>query len=623
MGERYLYDIKTESWQQAVPVEKTAPAVLVINVLWGAGKQERLVWCPKHSIFEKIHHLERRDSIRSVTGCQMQGMAAVLFADRRQAAAEKMESKYYVPFCWQTNLLENGGVLVEAQVLAVILTFHHSECRITLGDSHIQSGRRTLRESFHIGETAGKIRVKSKDWPDYGLDIPAVVTDSAMAYLLKGAEGHAYMPPDSMVSGYRKLRAFIIRPHDLHIEYWRDVLREEFEQIFPRECKNPFLQLCRYLGLEPTASLVSGYEKNPFAPLWALLLRQWGFKEESSWEYFYGLSTFAGLSPADFSLEKTNWGTIYIEFRFTSDYIAGMDEKSPAAQKYAEESIWEKRLKDLMDYTYWALRQIPEGKVAKYGLFYLASRPWTEEIKEELEMAQVLLPTEYLTKEEQQLSPIARHHLLGFNQHWHGGHWQAEHELTMQELNAIRALRWEHFDQKMAEEEAEEEQEVEEVTGTDVVEESSREGMMRIGRIIGAYDKMLHGRTVFAKDYPQPSMLGRDMSLLRQFEPAVVYASSKGGYELLQKMPRYEETSEILPLMHDSRKLRLMAYTRFLYDCGFLNRDYAEKLVGKPVPRRTFVRDLGILRQACPDKKLVYRAKEKCYVWEVEQGGTP
>jgi hypothetical protein len=88
-------------------------------------------------------------------------------------------------------------------------------------------------------------------------------------------------------------------------------------------------------------------------------------------------------------------------------------------------------------------------------------------------------------------------------------------------------------------------------------------------------------------------------------------------------MPRYEETSEILPLMHDSRKLRLMAYTRFLYDCGFLNRDYAEKLVGKPVPRRTFVRDLGILRQACPDKKLVYRAKEKCYVWEVEQGGTP
>jgi hypothetical protein len=39
MGERYLYDIKTESWQQAVPVEKTAPAVLVINVLWGEGKR--------------------------------------------------------------------------------------------------------------------------------------------------------------------------------------------------------------------------------------------------------------------------------------------------------------------------------------------------------------------------------------------------------------------------------------------------------------------------------------------------------------------------------------------------------------------------------------------------------
>ena len=509
------------------------------------------------------------------------------------------------------------------QNVPVVLVFNSREQIVTLGDTDIQSCKRMLRENFRIGETAGKIRVRSKDWPDYGLDIPAVVTEKAMAHLLRDAAGHAYMPPDSLTSGYRKLRAFITRPHDLHIEYWREILREDFEKIFPRDCKNPFLQLCKFLMLEPTASLVAGYEKNPFAPLWALLLRQWGFKEEASWENFYELSAFAGLSPANFSLEKTTWGKVYVHFHFTHDDISVMGEDGPAAQKYAEEKVLEKRLNYLMDYVYWALKHIPEGKVAKYGLFYLASRPWTEEIKEELEMAQVLLPTEYLTKEEQQLSPIARHHLLGFNQHWHGGHWQAEHELTMQELNAIRALRWEHFDQKMAEEEAEEEQEVEEVTGTDVVEESSREGMMRIGRIIGAYDQMLHGRTVSVKDYPQPSMLGRDMSLLRQFEPAVVYASSKGGDELLQKMPRYEETSEILPLMHDSRKLRLMAYTRFLYDCGFLNRDYAEKLVGKPVPRRTFVRDLGILRQACPDKKLVYRAKEKCYVWEVEQGGTP
>ena len=509
------------------------------------------------------------------------------------------------------------------QNVPVVLVFNSREQIVTLGDTDIQSCKRMLRENFRIGETAGKIRVRSKDWPDYGLDIPAVVTEKAMAHLLRDAAGHAYMPPDSLTSGYRKLRAFITRPHDLHIEYWREILREDFEKIFPRDCKNPFLQLCKFLMLEPTASLVAGYEKNPFAPLWALLLRQWGFKEEASWENFYELSAFAGLSPANFSLEKTTWGKVYVHFHFTHDDISVMGEDGPAAQKYAEEKVLEKRLNYLMDYVYWALKHIPEGKVAKYGLFYLASRPWTEKIQQELEMFKVLLPTEYLTKTEQQLSATVTHHLLGFNQHWHGGHWQAEHELTMRELRAICDLQWERIIQRINEEDTEEDEYIEDVTETETAEESPRTGIMRIVRIIGAYDQMLHGRTVFAKDYLQTSMLGRDMSLLRKFEPEVVYVSNKGGYKLLQSMPHYEQYSEILPLVNNSRKLRLMAYTRFLYDCGFLSREYAERITGKPVSRRTFVRDLSILRQACPHKKLVYQTKEKCYVWEEEQGGNP
>ncbi len=609
MGEHYLYDMKTEKWQQAASVDQNVPVVLVLKVFQGE-KWQKLVWCPEHGMFEKIHHLERRDSIRSITGCRMQGMVAVLAVD-----SDSME-EYYVPFCWMVNPLEDGSVSVQAQVVMLMLTFNSREHIVMLEDTDIQSCKRSLRENFRIGETAGKIRVRSKDWLDYGLDIPAVVTEKAMAHLLRGANGHAYMPPDSLTSGYRKLRAFITRPNDTHIEYWRDILREDFEKIFPCECKNPFLQLCKFLVLEPTASLVTGYEKNPFAPFWALLLRQWGFKEESSWENFYELSAFAGLSPANFSLEKTAWGKVYVHFHFTHDDISLMGEDGPVAQKNAEEKVLEKRLNYLMDYVYWALKHIPEGKVAKYGLFYLASRPWTEKIQQELEMFKVLLPTEYLTKTEQQLSATVTHHLLGFNQHWHGGHWQAEHELTMRELRAIRDLQRERIIQRIDEED-------EDVTEPEIPEESTGAGIMRIVRIIGAYDQMLHGRMVFAKDYPQVSMLGRDISLLRKFEPKVIYVSNKGGYELLQSMPHYEQYSEILPLVNNSRKLRLMAYTRFLYDCGFLSREYAERITGKPVSRRTFVRDLSILRQACPHKKLVYQTKEKRYVWEEEQGGNP
>ena len=104
MGEHYLYDMKTEKWQQAASVDQNVPVVLVLKVFQGE-KWQKLVWCPEHGTFEKIHHLERRDSIRSITGCRMQGMVAVLAADIWSDSMEDTEKKYYVPFCWLVNPL--------------------------------------------------------------------------------------------------------------------------------------------------------------------------------------------------------------------------------------------------------------------------------------------------------------------------------------------------------------------------------------------------------------------------------------------------------------------------------------------------------------------------------------
>lgn len=104
------------------------------------------------------------------------------------------------------------------------------------------------------------------------------------------------IPPDSNTRGYRKLRAFSHRPEDLHIEYWREIIGENFDKLFQKTQKNPFLALCKYLKIPATAKLTEGYEKNPFAPLWAIILRRWGFHEENI-ERFYGLEEFVGISP--------------------------------------------------------------------------------------------------------------------------------------------------------------------------------------------------------------------------------------------------------------------------------------------------------------------------------------
>ena len=147
-------------------------------------------------------------------------------------------------------------------------------------------------------------------------------------------------------------------------------------------------------------------------------------------------------------------------------------------------------------------------------------------------------------------------------------------------------------------------------------EDEGKGDLTRTLRLLAAYDSMLLGNEICCSVYPLPSMLGRDMKLLRKFEPTISYRPRDGRYEIENVMERYREETDVEPLLDQSRKTRLLAYIRFLHDCGYLSRGIADKLNGALLPRRTFVRDLSILRRAFPEKELVYHAKDKCYVWE-------
>jgi hypothetical protein len=182
-----------------------------------------------------------------------------------------------------------------------------------------------------------------------------------------------------------------------------------------------------------------------------------------------------------------------------------------------------------------------------------------------------------------------------------------EHLQTMQELANIQAL--------CEERKAREEPNCYMMSAPKRDDEDKAD-LSRTIRLIAAYDAMLRGGTVCEKDYLQPTMLGRDMQVLRKVEPTISYRPKDGKYKILDNKRKYAENTDITPLTDRSRKVRLLCYMRFLHDCGLLNREDAEKITGKRVPRRTFARDLHILRRAFPKRELIYHAKEKCYVWK-------
>ena len=213
-------------WQEQLAAANNIPAVLMVDILWGKREsayghptghcakymnpachdfsrsyfhvylRQRLVWCPEHRCFEKVHHVEREDSIRSVSGCRMQGNVACFTAHIDISYVESTPGSIHAPIGW---------------------------------------------------------------------------------ILQRNTDGSVDIPPDSNTRGYRKLRAFSHRPEDLHIEYWRKIIGENFDKLFQKTQKNPFLALCKYLKIPATAKLTEGYEKNPFAPLWAIILRRWGY----------------------------------------------------------------------------------------------------------------------------------------------------------------------------------------------------------------------------------------------------------------------------------------------------------------------------------------------------------
>lgn len=611
----YQYDYKSRAWVSAAKrygaiSAKDVPIVILGEFNFGewdyqcfhANKCQRVMWCAEHKRFEKIHHIERIDSIRSIFGCRKHGVTAFFSFN-----APPIENKLTAPFRWRVALHNDGKAKVSVDALR-FCPIHRgkNEYKDHCTENYIVYPHRiTLSEIFDIQKGDSEFCRKNKDWADYGVDIPAEVTAKVIEHLEEYAPKGYNAFSESVTDGARKLRAFVKRPMDFHIEYWRGFFSDaEFEKLFPEGQSDNLPILCHELNLAVTENLRAAYEKNPYAPLWEKLLRFLGFKDDKAISYFYELKDFAGMRAEHFRFDKSKDELILDGlkgWRKIDDlgYEFLMDTETVTAYEAHN------RFAMLRFYVAWALSESKERAFAKRGLYALATKAWSNDLREELDFLYWRFraychhacagegdnPWVEIAADVERLSVLSKHHLLGFNTEWFGWHWQIEHNRLMEEFNALGSPR------------------------ENALERKPKKKLCRLARILKIYDSILANNSplipIRESEYP-PSMFKRDMKVINAFDPSIV--KTENGQ--IEHKPRYALQGEFPPLPNDERRARLLAYRLFLEDCGYITIELAEKIVGKKISRRTFVRDLEFLRENCACGILTYNATKKIYAWE-------
>ncbi len=114
------------------------------------------------------------------------------------------------------------------------------------------------------------------------VEIPTVVIEAAISFMQDFAKREFGFRPTcpGNIHGLRHMISFCYRPLDLNIHLFRNVIGETYEQLFPRNQRDNYRSLCRFLQLEhPPKSLRKAYNDSPENIVAFVLLRQLGFRD--------------------------------------------------------------------------------------------------------------------------------------------------------------------------------------------------------------------------------------------------------------------------------------------------------------------------------------------------------
>lgn len=130
------------------------------------------------------------------------------------------------------------------------------------------------------------------------VEIPTVVTEAAISFMQEYAKREFGFRPTcpGNIHGLRHMIAFCHRPLNLTIHLFRNVIGETYEQLFPRDQRDNYRPLCRFLQLEhPPKSLRKAYHDFPENLVAFVLLRQLGFRDINIIRRFFQREELFGL----------------------------------------------------------------------------------------------------------------------------------------------------------------------------------------------------------------------------------------------------------------------------------------------------------------------------------------
>ena len=139
------------------------------------------------------------------------------------------------------------------------------------------------------------------------VEIPTVVTDIAISILQGYAELEFGFRPTYMgnLHGLKHMIAFCVRPLDMNIYLLRHVIGEPYERLFPREQRDNYRPLCRYLQIDhPPKSLRRSYGEMPENLVAYVLFRQLGFRDINVIRRFFQREALFGYHLAKLTFQS-------------------------------------------------------------------------------------------------------------------------------------------------------------------------------------------------------------------------------------------------------------------------------------------------------------------------------
>ena len=286
------------------------------------------------------------------------------------------DQRLFVPSRWTVELRSTGVVVVSLELYmaeirhGVLHSIQEKEWLIEcdLPNSKVQAWPIALlkpRNGGWVGTFSCTAGVTLPDMLGASyVEVPTVVTETAMAYMQKKAEEEFGFRPTYMgnIHGMEHMLAYCVRPLDINIHLLRHVIGNNYENIFPREQRDNYHPLCRFFQIEhPPKSLRKAYGEGAENMVAYLLFRQLGFRDINVIRRFFHRDKLFGYRLLDLSYQAEqskmvplggDWGTpnFYWLERFCHWFLRYRKETQLAncLHPLAIQDVWEQHVIDIL-----------------------------------------------------------------------------------------------------------------------------------------------------------------------------------------------------------------------------------------------------------------------------------